>query len=59
MLFFIMQQVIFLHAQLPALKVSENKRFLVTRDGKPFFWMGDTGWELFHRLNKAGCGFIF
>ncbi len=34
------------------LKVSENKRFLVTQDGKPFFWLGDTAWELFHRLNR-------
>ena len=59
MLFFIMMQVVLLHAQLPALKVSENKRFLVTRDGKPFFWMGDTGWELFHRLNKADAGSYF
>lgn len=37
------------HAQL---KVSENKRFLVTSDGKPFFWLGDTAWELFHRLTR-------
>ena len=22
------------------------------RNGKPFFWLGDTGWELFHRLNR-------
>ena len=22
------------------------------RDDRPFFWLGDTGWELFHRLNK-------
>jgi hypothetical protein len=22
-------------------------------DGTPFFWLGDTGWELFHRLNLA------
>ena len=22
------------------------------RDGKPFFWLGDTGWELFHRLDR-------
>jgi hypothetical protein len=22
------------------------------RDGKDFFWLGDTGWELFHRLNR-------
>ena len=34
------------------LRVSENKRFLVFEDGTPFFYLGDTGWELFHRLNK-------
>jgi hypothetical protein len=42
---------------LPRLKVSENRRFLVTeptdgRPGTPFFWLGDTGWELFHRLRR-------
>lgn len=39
-------------AQLPALNVSDNKRFLVTQDGRPFFWLADTAWELFHRLNR-------
>jgi hypothetical protein len=34
------------------LKVSENSRFLTFEDGTPFFYLGDTGWELFHRLNK-------
>lgn len=34
------------------LMVSENKRFLVFEDGMPFFYLGDTAWELFHRLNK-------
>lgn len=34
------------------LKVSDNKRFLVNGDGQPFFWLGDTAWELFHRLNR-------
>jgi hypothetical protein len=34
------------------LTVSENKRFLVYEDGKPFFYLGDTAWELFHRLNR-------
>jgi hypothetical protein len=34
------------------LKVSENKHFLEFDDGTPFFYLGDTGWELFHRLNK-------
>ena len=37
---------------LPRLKVSENQRFLVKEDGKPFFYLGDTAWELFHRLNR-------
>jgi hypothetical protein len=37
---------------LPRLKVSDNGRFLVQADGKPFFWLGDTAWELFHRLNR-------
>ena len=31
--------------------VDQNKRFLVTENGKPFFWLGDTAWELFHRLS--------
>jgi hypothetical protein len=35
-----------------SLKISENKRFLVHADGAPFFWLGDTAWELFHRLNR-------
>lgn len=34
------------------LEVSENKRFLQYDDGTPFFYLGDTAWELFHRLNK-------
>jgi hypothetical protein len=39
-------------APLPRLKVSDNRRFLVTEDGRPFFYLGDTAWELFHRLNR-------
>lgn len=39
-------------APLPTLRVSDNQRFLVTADGRPFFWLGDTAWELFHRLNR-------
>jgi hypothetical protein len=38
--------------KLPALRVAENKRFLVTSDGAPFFYMGDTGWYLLSRLNR-------
>lgn len=36
----------------PRLKVSANGRFLMTADGQPFFYLGDTAWELFHRLNR-------
>jgi hypothetical protein len=39
-------------SRIPRLQVSENHRFLVTEDGKPFFYLGDTAWELFHRLNR-------
>jgi len=35
----------------PRLKVSDNQRFLTYEDGRPFFWLGDTAWELFHALN--------
>jgi hypothetical protein len=35
------------------LKVSDNQRYLVYQDGTPFFWLGDTAWELFHRLSKS------
>jgi Protein of unknown function (DUF4038)/Domain of Unknown Function (DUF1080)/Putative collagen-binding domain of a collagenase len=36
----------------PRLRVSDNRRFLVKEDGTPFFWLGDTAWELFHRLTR-------
>src|SRR6516225_8636809 len=43
-----------LHAAEPLdrLHVSDNGRHLVHADGKPFFYLGDTAWELFHRLNR-------
>jgi hypothetical protein len=34
------------------LLVSDNHRFLVYEDGTPFFWLADTGWELFQRLDN-------
>lgn len=34
------------------LKISDNQRFVVRQDGKPFFYLGDTAWELFHRLDR-------
>ncbi len=35
-----------------SLRVSENGRFLTREDGAPFFYLGDTAWELFHRLDR-------
>ena len=29
------------------MEVSQNGRYLIDRDGKPFFWLGDTAWGLF------------
>ncbi|MEX0601205.1 MAG: glycoside hydrolase family 140 protein, partial [Rhodothermales bacterium] len=34
------------------LAVSEDGRRIVTNEGEPFFWLGDTAWELFHRLDR-------
>ncbi|HKJ78841.1 MAG TPA: glycoside hydrolase family 140 protein [Prolixibacteraceae bacterium] len=34
------------------LRVNESQRYLETTDGKPFLWIGDTAWELFHKLNR-------
>jgi hypothetical protein len=34
------------------LKISDDLRHIVYQDGSPFFWLGDTAWELFHRLDR-------
>lgn len=34
------------------LRVSDDRRHLVTEDGRPFFWLADTAWEMFHRLTR-------
>jgi len=36
---------------LPNLEISSNNRYL-TSGGKPFFWLGDTGWMLLNKLNR-------
>jgi hypothetical protein len=38
---------------LPRLQVSPDGHFLQTTSGKPFFYLADTAWELFHRVNRA------
>jgi hypothetical protein len=54
-------------AMLQPLRVSDNRRYLVRADGSPFFYLGDTAWEMLHRcdrgeidhylINRAGKGF--
>jgi len=37
---------------VPLLKISPNKRYFVTGNNKPFFWLGDTGWLLFIKCTR-------
>jgi len=37
---------------LPPLQVSANHRFLVTREGQPFFYLADTAWGLFNMTRE-------
>ena len=39
-------------SKIQKLTVSENGRYL-TAGGKPFFWLGDTGWLLLSKLNRS------
>lgn len=38
--------------QAQRLVVRPDGRALAYEDGRPFFWLGDTAWELFHRLTR-------
>ena len=44
----LLAQSLFIHGRL---QTTKNGHYLQFADGTPFFWLGDTGWELFHRLN--------
>ena len=46
-------------AQSPMhLRVSDNQRFLQHTDGRPFFWLADTCWELFHRATREDAALL-
>ena len=34
------------------MKLKVAGRYLACSDGSPFFYLGDTAWELFHRLSR-------
>jgi hypothetical protein len=45
--------VLSLWAGVPGpIKVSSNGRFFVDKNGKPFFWLGDTAWPLFAQYSR-------
>ena len=37
------------------INISDNRRYFIDRNNRPFFWQGDTQWELFHlfSVNEA------
>lgn len=37
---------------LQPLRVSENQRFLVSSDGTPLFWLGDTAWTVVQKCTR-------
>ena len=37
---------------LPRIKVHPAGHLLQTEDGRPFFWLGDTAWELIHHTTR-------
>lgn len=39
------------------LRVHHEKRYLIHDDGRPFFYLADTAWELFHRLTREEIDF--
>lgn len=36
--------------------VHPEGRFLMYEDGTPFFWLGDTAWQMFHRHTRESAG---
>lgn len=43
--------------RLPRVQVHSGGHFLQTESGKPFFWLGDTAWELIHRTTREEASY--
>lgn len=43
--------------QLPAIRVQADGHYLETTDGRPFFWLGDTAWQLIHATTREECSY--
>jgi hypothetical protein len=54
LLFFLLLLATSANAQYPfPLKISDNKRYFVTQQDKPFLYHAETGWQIFTRLTTA------
>jgi len=42
---------------LPAIRVQADGHYLETTDGRPFFWLGDTAWQLIHSTTREECSY--
>lgn len=42
-----------MRGDLPRLQVSDNRRFLVTTEQRPFFYLGDTAWQMLYRMDRG------
>jgi hypothetical protein len=40
---------------LPRVEVHPGGHYLQTADGRPFFWLGDTAWQLVHSTSREEC----
>ena len=43
--------------RLPRVCVHSDGHLLQLDDGRPFFWLGDTAWELIHRATRDECSY--
>jgi hypothetical protein len=44
-------------APLPRIEIHPGGRYLQTEDGRPFFWLGDTAWQLIHSTTREECSY--
>jgi len=44
-------------SHLPRIHVDATGHFLQTDDGKPFFWLGDTAWQLVAATTREECSY--
>ncbi len=43
--------------RLRPIRVHPGGHYLETDDGRPFFWLGDTGWQLIHSTTRDECDY--